>query len=359
MSLLTHVISVTSDIASYINVAFVLIETIFHLLTSLGAILIQSLTFIYSGFFRFLLGVIDGTGILLRDFLLFIEDINQLSDETIHAANQSVSFFTQLTSSFYCNIYKVVGSTIETLLNVAQSTVLTVKQLIILIGDSTLLILQLVPFTIVSGVSWVYQNIVWIFRSLKSLGINSIIRSRASCVSFYHELTDIPLSSLIGLVLALIIGLLLKRYMKLFNFSRSLKIMKDWVTKWCLQKWKATRPTQSVDSSFDQPQCSNADTYSKKSKSALLKELEREREGKLCVICQDNLKCFILLPCRHFCLCQICMQILAESNPVCPICRHYVYDNLKIYNWSHSKYIWFSLSRSLLCHKIFFLVIPP
>ena len=30
----------------------------------------------------------------------------------------------------------------------------------------------------------------------------------------------------------------------------------------------------------------------------LLREVEREREDKLCVVCQDREKCIMILPCR-------------------------------------------------------------
>ena len=32
----------------------------------------------------------------------------------------------------------------------------------------------------------------------------------------------------------------------------------------------------------------------------LLREVEREREDKLCVVCQDREKCIMILPCRWF-----------------------------------------------------------
>jgi len=339
MSLLTHVINVTKDIASHVNFAFVLIETIFHSLSSLGAILVQLTIFIFSGSLQCLLRMFDGIVILLRDFMLFIEDVHQLFDETFNATSKSINLITQTTTHFYNSINRIFSVIVETLFYLILSTVLAIKQLIILIGDSTLLILQLVPLSLVSIVSWIHQNVVCMLQCLKSCAIRISVGVETFCSSICGELTGIPLSSVVGLILALMIGVLLRRTMKSFSFLSRLRRVKDSLIDWCVCKWEAAKTIRSSSSSYGDTPSSETKNRSHLSKSALLKELEKEREDKLCVICQDRFKCFILLPCRHFCLCQICMQILAESNPVCPICRHYVYDNLKIYNWPNSKYI--------------------
>lgn len=63
----------------------------------------------------------------------------------------------------------------------------------------------------------------------------------------------------------------------------------------------------------------------------LQEELERIRENHLCVICQDSNKCIILLPCRHFCLCQACVSQILVRDPICPICRSPVQKVLHVY----------------------------
>jgi len=334
MSLLTHMIK---DIASYINSAWGLVETVFHLFSSLGAILLQLVSFVFSGLVNSVFGVVDGTVILVQDFVLFVEDVHQITDETAHAALQTFTDFTQSAFSCYSFVNTTAWAILETLFFLTESTGLGVKQLIILIGDSTLFILQLVPLTTISTVLMVSQNIIWMFQNIKLCAIIFLKGCEAFCSSFYHGLIGIPTSSLIGLLLALTMGFLLTNYLltnlMLFNLSLRLRTAKERLTNWGLGSWGASRArkSRSNDSSFDEPQ-TPITKNSTKSKSALLRELEKEREDKLCVICQDRSKCFVLLPCRHLCLCQICMEILAESNSVCPICRHYVYDNLKIYN---------------------------
>ena len=66
----------------------------------------------------------------------------------------------------------------------------------------------------------------------------------------------------------------------------------------------------------------------------LFEQVEREREDKLCVICQDNEKCIMILPCRHLCICQDCQVLLRQrGNNMCPICRRNVRQMIKAYLW--------------------------
>merc|ERR1711976_783606 len=68
----------------------------------------------------------------------------------------------------------------------------------------------------------------------------------------------------------------------------------------------------------------------------LLEQVEREREDKLCVICQDQEKCIMILPCRHLCICATCQTNLLRRNNhahsrTCHICRRHVKQMIKAY----------------------------
>ena len=48
-------------------------------------------------------------------------------------------------------------------------------------------------------------------------------------------------------------------------------------------------------------------------------------EAEACVICMDELKTHILIPCGHQCVCAACSDRLAESSSRnCPVCRREV-----------------------------------
>jgi hypothetical protein len=53
----------------------------------------------------------------------------------------------------------------------------------------------------------------------------------------------------------------------------------------------------------------------------------------LCVICWNERKNIVLLPCRHLCVCLSCSQQLWNNtqNETCPICRKQVENRLEVY----------------------------
>ncbi|KAG0726126.1 E3 ubiquitin-protein ligase RNF26 [Chionoecetes opilio] len=63
----------------------------------------------------------------------------------------------------------------------------------------------------------------------------------------------------------------------------------------------------------------------------LFQELEEERESRLCVVCQDEAKCVILLPCRHLCLCDACTLAITRRREGCPVCRQQIRQTIKVY----------------------------
>ena len=64
-------------------------------------------------------------------------------------------------------------------------------------------------------------------------------------------------------------------------------------------------------------------------------ELERERDKNLCVVCQDQQKSMLVMPCRHMCLCRGCsgelLRLRRWQSRTCPLCRCRITSILEVY----------------------------
>ncbi|ELU10311.1 hypothetical protein CAPTEDRAFT_203966 [Capitella teleta] len=71
------------------------------------------------------------------------------------------------------------------------------------------------------------------------------------------------------------------------------------------------------------------------SSSDLEMHLESERDKRMCVVCVDQLKTVLILPCKHMCLCIDCAREIAQSRfterRVCPLCREPIETVMYIY----------------------------
>lgn len=51
----------------------------------------------------------------------------------------------------------------------------------------------------------------------------------------------------------------------------------------------------------------------------------------LCIICEDNEKSVVLVPCGHLCLCKRCANQLSHYDQYCPLCRMLIHRKVDVY----------------------------
>ena len=78
-------------------------------------------------------------------------------------------------------------------------------------------------------------------------------------------------------------------------------------------------------------------SQSELSPGELEKVLESERDKRMCVVCQDQVKNVLVLPCRHMCLCVECAHEIAQQRTrvrrVCPLCRSRIETVMNVFIW--------------------------
>lgn len=76
-------------------------------------------------------------------------------------------------------------------------------------------------------------------------------------------------------------------------------------------------------------------TRSKGNINHLQQCLDQERERSLCVICQDQVKSVLVLPCRHMCMCVDCARTVVSGSHgqrrICPLCRSNIRMVMNVY----------------------------
>jgi hypothetical protein len=56
-----------------------------------------------------------------------------------------------------------------------------------------------------------------------------------------------------------------------------------------------------------------------------------QNDSTLCVVCINNPKTVVLLPCRHMCVCPECCRSMLQVEPLCPLCRAHKESHIEAY----------------------------
>jgi len=62
----------------------------------------------------------------------------------------------------------------------------------------------------------------------------------------------------------------------------------------------------------------------------IIKKKKEQRESRLCVVCIDQERTNVVIPCGHFCLCEFCTEQLPKPIK-CPVCRGGAREIVRVY----------------------------
>jgi hypothetical protein len=240
------------------------------------------------------------------------------STDFTYRFGKSVNSFVSVSQQTIASAYDVFCDGIYCVSYISSSLLFGLKTLVILTGNGTILLITMIPNGLYYSTCGIISIASYFSEKLVYIITNVFYGVAALFCGVHTELADIPPSSLFGTLIAFLCVIFLRSYVN--NIWSALwqkgKHIAQRFSNWNIRVYRYTKDeTESC------------------SKKSLLQQLEREREDKLCVICLSRNKNIVLQPCLHFCMCEVCMETLSSENypPICPICRVFVINNLKVY----------------------------
>lgn len=284
--------------------------------------------------------------IFSEDFIIFFKDLMEITTNILDAGKDSIlsscSFlysiviatFTTTTELFTTgNVHSVnVG---QQCANSFVTMMSALKNLFVLIGNGAWFMLALVPTLLFSMFSYIYQ----IAQTLLHIFFNFVgdvwIYAKDISHASVNYFLDVPLQAIIGCCFIAF----------LFLYRRITLRFIVWLTIRALQYLRSRLLTAflAILSIFRRRNDNNRSRLTTQmqfrsttgnSRSSTANSRLSPKNGKssstdenVCVICRDEQKNVVLMPCRHLCLCINCSGAIR----ICPLCRKPITKIMSVY----------------------------
>lgn len=230
-------------------------------------------------------------------------------------------------------IHKFFNGAIQSLLHLLTSSVIYLKQLVVLFGSGVWFTVTLLPIFIYNLSVFLIRFIVEIFQEIGTFVLESCKAIKASIKDFYDFVTDVPVESVIGLIVTVsLIYIFTQFYITIFTcvsqkmFRLLLKIRQILNRTRQVRLLAFLNSNQSLTGRFPQVRRSLSSPEVRNKNN-----LNRSNDDRYCIICQERSKCILLLPCRHVCMCSECNTRLQLYDNSCPICRNHIEETMRIF----------------------------
>lgn len=284
--------------------------------------------------------------IFSEDFLLFFKDLIEITTNILDAGKDSI-----LTSCVF--LYSIVRVTITTITelfttgnvhtaNVGQQCVNSfiammnaLKNLFVLIGNGAWFMLALVPTLLLTMFAYIYQIVQCLVENCLKFGEAVWYHMTEVTSASINYFLDVPLQAIIGC--SFIVLLLVYRRVTLrFTTWLIIRVL-QYLRSRLLTAFLAILSTFRRRNHNNRPRPTNQ-IYSRPSLVASRSSTTNPRispktskrysvDENVCVICRDEQKTVVLLPCRHLCLCFNC----SGSIRTCPLCRKPIMNIISVY----------------------------
>jgi hypothetical protein len=319
----------------------------FYVSFKIGQFIVTSLSSLWTNYMylhnKFLTLLI----IILEDFTVFLRDVVQY----LHNFVSGVVYIFEYVNGGVCGIVEkmqdlqqFIFTSIKAALNSTHHQIITVviavrnifvfvKQILILFGDGVWFIIVYIQKSLLSLGSFILHNLkktsVYmcnnIYNNIK-LTYNFLLESLCNC---YNFITDVPLESVIGILIALcFLYIFLQFYGVLYMYFR--EKMSSCITGLRLMYHQLKR---SVNRVLSQPRSytRSRSLLEHKASTSCNNRETKINDDRCCIICQENIKCILILPCKHLCLCSDCTTRLMRYGAKCPVCRKPINSTMKVF----------------------------
>lgn len=262
--------------------------------------------------------------VLAQFVLLIIQELQKISNIIFFIANSIVNIFILLHTFF--------NNAIQCIINLTTLCALNIKKLLVLLGSGVWFSVTLVPICMYNLCLLLINFIGEIFQETGAYILKSIKNVKLGIKDLYNFVTDVPIESIIGLIVTVsLIYIFTQFYMTIFNciyqqlfhFLLRLRRILNHTRYIRMPTFNFNRTVRTrfpeVRRSLSTPVSQNKDS------------LNRSNDERCCVICQERLKCILLLPCRHVCMCSECNTRLQLYDNSCPICRNDIDDTMRVF----------------------------
>ncbi|XP_074032990.1 uncharacterized protein [Leptinotarsa decemlineata] len=293
-----------------------LLVTSIRILTNLFFVLTESLGIFCRDVVQLLLSLL---GLLMQ----FYKQTENRVIWTQHKINSTVDQISLSISSFWILLNNGFGSIFSTI----GEIFLFCKHVVVLFGSCVWFVVTFIPFSIWNFVFGINNFLEELHKTTFDLTRNSAVYFK-NCFIF---LTDIPAEAAIGLLFAAsLVYIFSQFYIVIFSYlyrhtrSIALSIYRKFRRRSRRVQRQVIQQRNSQVVPRKRPEIRSELNLSHRSK-------EDGAEEVFCIICQERLKCILVLPCRHVCMCSECNSRLQLYNNTCPICRNNIESTMKIF----------------------------
>ncbi|KAG4079405.1 hypothetical protein HA402_008097 [Bradysia odoriphaga] len=280
-----------------------------------------------------------------EDFIIFLKDFVEVGANVLDAGKDSIvtscTFVYSLISATFATIAELFTTGNVHTANVGQQCLHSfaammnaMKNLFVLVGNGMWFILTLVPTIVITILTHMYQMAHIGLQIILDVAKDVWVNTKEITAASVNYFLDVPLQAIIGCIF---IGLLVvyRRFtirltgrliigLSMYLKSRLLTALGAILST--LRRRNNNRSRLNYQPTYRRSSGGRSSTTSTSPNTK-----ENVTDENVCVICRDEQRRVVLMPCRHMCLCMSCSVACSTTLRTCPLCRKPIKNTLSVY----------------------------